>query len=152
MEELYRSLISGPDLLLEQICGELFGMTESEGPVLILVDNDQKYRTNHPGRVGFLHDNPELLVMICDRIDDGYDPCVHAVDNGCLIGIQLADCGYFMLFLPNYSTDIIQANMDLIELVLLQTQLICELIEKNNRLHHSHLSNMSRSSTVLSGR
>lgn len=153
MEELYKSLIAGPDLLTEQISGELFGMTEPEGPVLILVDSERIYASNYPSRVGFLDESPELLEMICSQIDDGCDPCVHAVQNGCLVGTQLAtqqsDCGYFLVFLPGYGADMVWANMDLVEFMLAQTQLIAQLTEKNNQLHTSQLSHMSRTSHVL---
>jgi hypothetical protein len=153
MEELYKSLISGPDLLFEQIAGELFGMTESEGPVLILASCDQTFRANYPSRIGFLNENPDLLAMICGRIDDGCDPCVYKIEDGCLIGTQLTvedgGSGYFLIFLPGYGIDVVQANMNLIELLLAQTQLISQLMEKNNRLHHLQLTDLSRTSTVL---
>jgi hypothetical protein len=42
--------------------------------------------------------------------------------------------------------------MDLFELLLGQTQLICQLIEKNNQLHHLQLTGMSRNSAVLCSR
>jgi len=153
MEELYKSLISGTETLMGQLQGHLFGMTEPEGPVLILVNSQRQYSMNHPGRVQFLQEGPEILSAICEQIDDGYDPCVCAVDGGAVIGVQLAteytDCGYLLIFMPGYQTDTIERNMDLFELVLAQTQVICHLLEKNNQLHQVHLSGMSRQSSVL---
>jgi hypothetical protein len=140
MEELYKSLLSGADTLTEQLKGHLFGMTELEGPVLILVDEQHQ-------------ESPEILQAICGQIDDGDDPCVYDVDGGCLVGTQLATektpCGYFLVFLPGYRSQMVQANMDLFELLLGQTQLICHLIEKNNQLHHLQLTGLSRNSAVL---
>jgi len=153
MEELYKSFLSGVDTLTEQFKGHLFGMTELEGPVLILVNNQGELCANHPSRVGFLNERPDILSAICHQIDDGYDPCVYAVEGGCIIGTQLAtektDCGHFMIFLPEYRSETVQANMDLFELLLAQVQLTCQLIEKNNRLHHHQLSGLSKNSAVL---
>lgn len=153
MEELYKSLVSGAGMLTEQLKGHLFEMTELEGPVLILVDGRGRVCANHPSRASFLSESPELLRVICGQIDDGADPCVYEVDDGCLVGTQLATettpCGYFLMFLPGYRAQTVQANMDLFELLLAQTQLICQLIEKNNKLHHLQLTGMSRNSAVL---
>ncbi|MEN8126216.1 MAG: hypothetical protein ABFR90_00255 [Planctomycetota bacterium] len=153
MEELYKSLLSGVDTLTEQLKGHLFEMTESEGPVLILIDNQYQFCANHPSRAAFLNESPEILADICGQIDDGYDPCVYGVEDGCAIGVQLAtektDCGYFLIFLPGYRSETVHANMDLFELLLAQTQLICHLTEKNNQMHHLQLTGMSKDSTVL---
>ena len=156
MEELYKSLLSGVDTLTEQFKGHLFGMTELEGPVLMLVNGQGELCANHPSRVAFLHECPEVLSAICRQIDDGYDPCVYAVEGGCVIGTQLAaektDCGRFLMFLPGYRSETVQANMDLFELLLGQVQLICQLIEKNNQLHHRQLSGLSQNSALLCSR
>jgi len=153
MEELYKSLLSGVDMLTEQLKGHLFGMTELEGPVLMLVDDEGELCANHPSRVAFLNESPDILSVICRQIDDGYDPCVYEVESGCVIGTQLAtektNCGRFLIFLPGYRSETVQANMDLFELLLGQVQLICQLIEKNNQLHHRQLSGLSENSTVL---
>ena len=153
MEELYKSLLSGVDTLTEQFKGHLFGMTELEGPVLMLVNDQGELCANHPSRVAFLNECPEVLSSICRQIDDGYDPCVYAVEGGCIIGTQLAtektNCGRFLMYLPGYRSETVQANMDLFELLLAQIQLICQLIEKNNQLHHRQLSGLSQNSAVL---
>jgi hypothetical protein len=54
--------------------------------------------------------------------------------------------------LPGYRSETVQANMDLFELLLAQVQLICQLIEKNNQLHHQQLSGLSQNSTLLCSR
>ena len=153
MEELYKSLLSGVDTLTEQFKSHLFGMTELEGPVLMLVNNQGQLCANHPSRVAFFNDSPDILSAICGQIDDGYDPCVCDVEGGCVIGTQLAtektNCGRFLIFLPGYRSETVQVNMDLFELLLAQVQLICQLIEKNNRLHHQQLSGLSQNSAVL---
>lgn len=156
MEELYKSLLSGVDTLLEQFKGYLFDMTELEGPVLMLVDERGELSANHPSRVVFLNEEPGVLTAICSQIDDGYDPCVCPVEGGCVIGTQLATekthCGYFLIFLPGYRSETVHANMDLFELLLGQVQLICQLIEKNNHLHQQQLASLTENSTVLCAR
>ncbi len=156
MEELYKSLLSDVDTLTEQLKGHLFDMTELEGPVLMVVDSQGELCANHPSRIAFLSEGPDVLSAICGQIDDGYDPCVYAVEGGCVIGTQLAtatvDCGRFLIFLPEYRSETVQANMDLFELLLGQVQLICQLIEKNNRLHHQQLTGLSQNSVVLGSR
>ena len=153
MEELYKSLIAGTETLRGQLQKHLFGLTEPEGPVLILVNHKRQCTMNHPGRAGFLQKNTDVLSDICIQIDDGYDPCVCAVEGGAVIGTQLstesADCGYLLIFMPGYSADTIQENMDLFEVILGQAQVICHLLEKNNQLHHAELSGLSRQSAVL---
>ena len=54
MDELYKSLLSGVDTLTEQLKGHLFDMTELEGPVLMLVNDQDEICANHPSRVDFL--------------------------------------------------------------------------------------------------
>lgn len=153
MEELYHSLLSGADVLAAQLKKHLFGLTELEGPILIHVDEHGHFCANHPSRVAFFNECPEVLSSICAQIDDGYDPCVYAVEDGCVIGIQLTGeithCGYFLIFLPGYRSETVHANMDLFELLLAQVQLICQLTEKNNLLHHRQLSEMGKNSNVL---
>ena len=153
MEELYKSFLSGVDTLTEQFKGHLFDMTELEGPVLMLVNERGELCANHPSRVAFLNETPDVLSSICRQIDDGYDPYVYAVEDGCIIGTQLAtektNCGRFLIYFPGYRSETVQANMDLFELLLAQVQLICQLIEKNNQLHHRQLSGLSQNSAVL---
>lgn len=156
MENLYKSLLSSADTLTEQLKGHLFGTTELEGPILIFVDEQHQFCANHPSRVSFLNEAPEIISTICGQIDDGYEPCAYEVEGGCLVGSQLATerthCGYFLIFLPGYRGETVQANMDLFELILAQTQLICQLTEKNNQLHHQQLTGMSKNSAVLCAR
>jgi hypothetical protein len=154
METLYHSLISDTELINQQFMGAIFDLASPEGPVLIYVSADYKMTSSHNSRTAFLHDEPGVLKELCGRIDDGDDPCVAQVEGGCLFGTQLqsdsAHLGYFFVLMPGYSSEVIQTNMDMAELILSQAQLICRLIEKNNKLHHSQLVHLSRRSAVLS--
>ena len=153
MEEIYKSLFSGKGLLSEQFVRQVFDLSVPEGPVMIYVNQSWNYQTNDPARARFLQDQPEQLPAICKQIDDGDDPCVCVLDSGCVVGTQLVTerdhCGYFLLFLPDYTSQTVQMNMDLFELVLGQAQLVCQLIEKNNQLHHLRLADLSKRSKVL---
>ena len=154
MKDIYQSLFSSSDLLCEQFVREMFELSSPDGAVLIYVDENHEYQANNPNRVAFLQEEPQCLSSICRQIDDGDDPCVCVVEGGCVVGTQLltekANCGYFLMFLSGYTSQTIQANMNVIELVLAQGQLICQLIEKNNALHHLRLEHLSRTSEVLS--
>jgi hypothetical protein len=153
MEQLYKSLVSDKDLMSEQFMGAVFDLVNPEGPVLIYVDPDYRAKASHPTRAAFLHDSPETVARMCGRIDDGDDPCVLKVEGGCVAGTQLATeqshFGYYLVFFPGYACDTVQENMDMVELLLAQGQLICRLIEKNNRLHHAQLLNLSKKSAIL---
>lgn len=154
MEDIYKSLLSDSELLAKQVSGRLFELSVPEGPVMIYVNEKREFQTTDAMRAGFLHEQPERLAEICDRIDDGDDPCLCALDEGCVVGTQLATerthCGYFLLFLPGYTSQTVQVNLDVFELVLAQAQLVCELIDKNNQLHHLQLSHLSKTSKLLS--
>lgn len=154
MEAIYKGLFDSSELLIDQIRGQLFSLVGSEGPALVVVDTDRRLKTSHPGRMGFLlGDNERLLDEMCSRLDDGEDPLVIKVKGGCLAACQLATerthCGYLLVFLEDYTPETAGANMRLIELILSQAQLICELVEKNNQLHHLRLVHLSRTSEVL---
>jgi hypothetical protein len=153
MENLYQSLFSDPQMPVEQFKREVFTLTDPEGPVLIFVDDRYQPYANHAGRAAFLYENPEILPALCQQIDDGCDPCVYPVKGGCIVGTQMATeqshCGYFLVFLPGYTSQTVQSNMDMAELLVAQAQLIFQLIEKNNQLHCLQLSHLSRSSQRL---
>ena len=153
MEEIYKSLFSGNDLLSEQVARHLFDLSAPDGPVMIYVNPYRRFQTTDSVRTAFLNEDPEQLSSICNQIDDGDDPCICVLGGGCVVGTQLSTerthCGYFLLYLPGYTSQTIQVNLDIFELVLAQAQLICQLVEKNNQLHHLQLAHLSKVSKVL---
>lgn len=154
MKNVYESLFSDNNLLSEQFMRQMFELSNPDGLVLIYVNEERNYQANHPHQAAFLQDEPERIETICRQIDDGADPCVCAVKGGCVVGTQLATerthCGYFLVFLPGYTNQTVWSNMDILELLLAQAQLICQLIEKNNQLHHLRLEHLSKTSSILS--
>ena len=154
MEEIYKDMFDSSHLLAGQIRGHLFDLVGPEGPALILIDTDRRFQASHPGRIGFLlGDNRRLIEEMCTRLDDGEDPLVIQVKGGCAAACQLATerlhCGYLIVFFEGYTPETVGANMAMVELILAQAQLVCELLEKNNQLHHLKLLHMSRTSNVL---
>lgn len=154
MENLYKEMFEAPRMLTEQVRSHLFNLSESDGPTLVVVDTERRFRASRPGCVGFLlSDDQRLLKGICQRLDDGEDPLITPVKGGCVAACQLATerahCGYLLIFLEGYTPQTIQANMQLVEMIFAQAELICELVEKNNQLHQLRLVHLSRTSPVL---
>ena len=154
MENIYKELFDSSHLLTEQVRGHLFNLVGSEGPALVVVDPDRRIQASHPGKIGFLlGENQKLVGEICGRLDDGEDPLVLKIKGGCVAACQLATervhCGYLLVVLEGYTPETVGANMRLVELILSQAQLVCELVEKNNQLHQLRLVHLSRTSEVL---
>jgi hypothetical protein len=154
MEDLYHSLFSSSTLLSEQFMDQMSELTWPGGPVLVYVDPQRHFYANNPNKVAFLDDEDNPLDRICSQIDDGCEPCIASVTGGTVVGTQLdtekGHHGYFLIYLVGYAAETVHANMDAFELMLAQSQLIFQLIEKNNQLHTSTLSHLSKTSTVLS--
>lgn len=155
MESIYKEMFGTSELPAEQIRGHLFNLVGPEGPTLVVIDTERRFQASHPGRAGFLSGKNERLVEeICSRLDDGEDPLLIKVEGGCAAACQLTTervhCGYLLVYLEGYAPETAGANMPLVELILSQAQLVCELVEKNNQLHHLRLLHLSRTSDVLS--
>jgi len=154
MENLYKDLFDVSGLLAEQVGRYLLEMVGPEGPALVVVTPNRRVQTRHPGRVGvLLSENERLVGDLCARLDDGEDPLVVKVEGGCIAACQLASerahCGYLLIFLEGYTLETAGANMRLVELIVAQAGLICELVEKNNHLHQLKLVHLSRTSQIL---
>ena len=155
MENIYNELFDSSHLVTDQIRGHLFTLVGPDGPVLAVVDTERRLQTTHPGKIGFLlGENARVLKEMCSRLDDGEDPLIIKVKGGCVAATQLATervhCGYLLIFLEGYTPETVGANMHLVELILAQAQLVCDLVEKNNQLHRLRLVHLSRTSEVLS--
>ena len=151
MELLYKDILGSSHLFIDQFRGYLFGLVGPDGPALIVVDPQRHFKTSHPGRVGrLLGDKAQWIEQICDRLDDGEDPLIVPVKGGCVAACQLATerahCGYLLVYLDGYTPQTAQSNSPLFELIFAQAETVCELIEKNNQLHHLQLVHLSRTS------
>ena len=152
MDTIYKEMFDSAHLLCEQIRG---------------IYSAGRAGRAGAGRAGYgaaVADQPSgtgriLLVTTsgwsnrCSRLDDGEDPLVIPVNGGCAAACQLATervhCGYLIVLFEGYDAETLSANMAMVELILAQAQLICELLDKNNQLHHLRLLDLSRSSEVL---
>lgn len=154
MESIYESLFSSGRLFSEQLARMMLSEVPEDGPWLILAGPDRNLWASDPARLSSCFPDENILLSFCDRIDDGQDPILTPIENGCLLGTELyterINAGYLFVVLPGYTLQTAQTNMDLMELLVSQIRLICVLIEKNNQLHHLQLNHMSRTSNVLS--
>jgi hypothetical protein len=149
MEHLLQDILESPGLLIDQIRGHVFRAVSPDGPTLIIADRQRRWKTSHPGRAGlWAGPNAQLIEQVCDRLDDGEDPLMIEVKGGCLAACQLATsrvhCGYLLVYLQGYAAETAQANLPLFELIFAQAAAACELIEKNNQMHHLKLLHLSR--------
>ena len=155
MESIYQSLFSSGRLFREQLSRVMLPDVPEDGPWLILVGTDKSVFSSDPVRLKADFPEEDTLLSFCDRIDDGQDPVLIAIDKGCLIGTELyterINAGYLFVVLPEYTLQTAQVNMDLMELLFSQIRLVCTLLEKNNQLHQLQLNHLSRTSGVLSG-
>lgn len=154
MEELYDLLFSTNGFFVDQLARLILAEVPEEGPWLVLVGPDRKIWTDDPTRFQHSFPDPRALLSYCDCLDDGQDPVVGTMKDGCLIGSELyterVRAGYLFVILPGYTPSTAQANMGLLELFFSQMCLFCSLLEKNNQLHQMHLNHLSRTSKVLS--
>lgn len=156
MESVYESLFSSGRMLSEQLARCILPEIPESDLWLILADSDRNLRAGDENRLKKYFPEQDLLRSLCDRIDDGQDPVLASLEDGCLLGTELyterINAGYLFLVLPGYTLQTVRVNMDLFELLFSQMRLICSLVEKNNQLHQLQLNHLSRSSGVLSGR
>ena len=84
---------------------------------------------------------------ICAKIDDGAEPVITQIDDASItaaqLGTQQSNCGYVIIILKSYNPESILINFDLIEILLNQTCLIAELIERNNLLNELQMKHYS---------
>lgn len=142
--ETESAIFNVPAMLIEQLRCHLFNLFGPENLTLAIVDAERQLKTNHPSRIGpLMENNSRLLNQLCDRLDDGEEPLIAKIPGGCAAGCTLiADCGflgYLIVVLEHYTPETAGANLALIEMVFAQSQLICDLLERQNRLAHKNI-------------
>ena len=143
---IYDSLFSSSGMLNEQIAKEVFSVLAGQDTALAILDPGGTFWATDD-RFSEVFADQEHLRRLCERIDDGDDPIITQIDDFSVVAAQLAtnqiNCGYLIIILPGYNPETTMVSMDLIEIVIGQMGLIAGLIEKNNRLHHLRLKQLS---------
>lgn len=144
MESLYKSLFSSSQILLEQLSREICSDRNGFGPSWILLDEQRDFAAGDKESFQAILSQAGLLDKLCSRVNDGIEPALVQMKDCCVAAGQIyteqSHCGYMLLRLPGYCEDTAQANLDLVEMLMSQTNALMQLIEKNNQLHQTYLS------------
>jgi len=134
-------------MLNEQIAREIFEILPERGPIMVIMDKSGNFWPSNSEDFSNLNINESFLRELCAKIDDGAEPVVTQVNDCSIIAAQLAaeqtNCGYVIIALPQYGPESTLINIDLIEVLLNQTNLIAKLIEKNNVLYELQMKHQS---------
>lgn len=137
-----------PDFVLtDQVARQVFELLPEAGPVMLIISKDGHFWPSDSERFAELDICQEVLSQMCSKIDDGAEPVVSQADDCSIVASQLrtegTDCGYVVIFLPEYSPESTLINIELIEILLNQVGLITNLIEKNSRLYELQVKHFS---------
>ncbi|MFA5251845.1 MAG: hypothetical protein WC454_04595 [Phycisphaerae bacterium] len=131
----------------EQIAKEIFDILPERGPVMVIMDREGHRWVSDPEKFSKLSVRDSFWSKLCVEIDDGDEPVVTQADDCGIVAAELATeetkCGYVAIILPQYSPESTLVNIDLVETLLNQTNLIAELIEKNNQLYELQRKQLS---------
>lgn len=145
--EMYDSLFSSECMLNEQIARQIFEILPEEGPIMVIMDRNGNCWPSNSEKFSNLNLSESFLQDLCSKIDDGSEPIVTQVEDVSIIGAQIytenSNCGYVVVILPKYNPESTLINIDLIEVLINQTNLIAKLVEKNNQLHEHQIKQMS---------
>jgi hypothetical protein len=143
----YDSFFAPNGMLNEQIAREIFEILPERGPIMVIMDERGNFWPSNSEEFSKMNINESFLRELCAKIDDGAEPVVTQVSDCSIIAAQLAaeqtNCGYVIIALPQYGPESTLINIDLIEVLLNQTNLIAKLIEKNNVLYELQMKHQS---------
>lgn len=143
----YDSFFPPNGVLNEQVAREIFEILPECGPIMVIMDRDGNFWPSSSEDFSNLSIDESFLKKLCAKIDDGTEPVITQVNSCGIIATQLVaehtNCGYVIIALPKYSPESTLANIDLIEVLLNQTNLIAKLIEKNNMLYELQMKQQS---------
>jgi len=145
--DISNSLLSPVATLNEQIARQIFDLLPEGGPIMIIMDREGLCWPSDSERFSRLNLSKTFLKELCSKIDDGTEPIVTQANDCSIVAAQLAteqtNCGYVLLAMPQYNPESTIVNIALVEIVLSQTSLIAELIEKNNLLYELQMKRFS---------
>ncbi len=137
--DICESQFSRSSVLNEQIAGAIFDILPEDGPIVIIVGRDGNHGLSDSARFSRLNISESFLKGLCAKIDDGAEPVVTQVNDIGVVAGQLAteqtNCGYVIILLPQYSSELTLTDIGLIEMLLNQIGLIAKLVEKNEQAY-----------------
>lgn len=145
--DIYDSLISSNSSLNEQIAEEIFSIMPDEELFLAILDGQGGCWASDQEEFTKIFTDNEQIQRICASVADGGDPVISRMDDYSIVSAQLeageTNCGYLIFALDKYTSEATFTSMNLIEFIASQINLIAKLIEKNNRLQHVQLKQLS---------
>jgi hypothetical protein len=145
--DMFDSLMSVTCRLNEQLGRELFDVLPENGPIIAIINRDGNCWPSDSERFSRLNISENFFKELCAKVDDGEEPVITEVNECSIIASQLitdkTNCGYVIVALPGYSTESDLANINLVEIMLIQIGLIAKLIEKNNLLYELQMKQFS---------
>ncbi|MBW8042411.1 MAG: hypothetical protein FVQ85_20780 [Planctomycetes bacterium] len=144
--DIYESQLSRSSVFNEQIACELFDILPEDGPVVIILGRDGNRWVSDSSRFTALNISESFLKGLCAKIDDGAEPVVTRVNDIGVVAGQLAaeqtNCGYLIILLPQYNSELTLTDIGLIEMLLNQIGLIARLVEKNARAYELQMNQL----------
>ena len=132
--DAYDAMFSATYVLNERIAQRVFDVLPEGGPLLALVDGSGHYWASDPEAFMQLNVVETLLDDLRAQVDDGMEPATVQVGDTMVMVTQLhterTNCGYLVLAVPRYETEMTQTSLDVVEALLSQVLLVANLVER----------------------
>ena len=144
---MFDLLFSSTHMLNEQIAQELFDIMPEQGVVAAITDDLGNWWPSNEDKFRQILSDRGTLEHMCSRVDDGEELVVGQIADFGVVVSQLSteslDCGYLVIALEKHTHQATVAQMDMVELIINQTNLIARLIEQNNQTYHDELKKLN---------
>ena len=135
---MFDSLFSPSNALNEQLARQLFEILPEQGPLMVIIDQLGHCWPSNSEEFSALNISKSYLKELTDKIDDGAEPVITQFNDSSIVANQLAtpktNCGYIIFIFSQKTPETAMVNIDLIEILINQTNLVAKLIEQNNQL------------------
>jgi hypothetical protein len=136
---MFDSLFSPGHALNEKIARQVFDILPEQGPLMVILDLQGHCWPSNSHEFSSLNINKSYLKELTAKIDDGAEPVITQINDCSIVATQLAtpktNCGYILFIFSKNTPEAAMVNMDLIEILLNQTNLVAKLIEQNSQLY-----------------
>lgn len=153
MTGIFDSLFASNGMLTEQIAREVFSIVTDRGLFLVIADNDYNYWCNDEDQFRHFFADGGQIQRLCEPVNDVCGPVISQVCDHGMVVTQLTagkkNCGYLIAVLTDCTPESTLAIIDIVEMVLNLVNLIANLIDKNNQLHHLQLKQLSSPDDIL---